>query len=80
MEQSTGQSVNPSTAVTEAWINTSSEMEVALKSHDGRLELYLTVLYLITVLLVIVICKYKNLDEMLTAKRLTMVFLLFARS
>ena len=54
------------TSSTEDWTNASTVVEnvtekSVLRSHDGELELYLTVFYLMAVLLLVIVCKYVSL-------------------
>ena len=64
MENSTNASVMVLTTSTEDWMNASTGMEVltatsVFRSYDGKLELYLTLFYLMTVLLLAIVCKYQ---------------------
>ena len=57
------QLMNSSFPVPEVWMNASIAMEdvtvrLLLRSHDGELELYLTMFYLISVLLIILSREY----------------------
>ena len=64
MENSTNASVMVLTTSTEDWTNASTGMEVltatsVFRSYDGKLEFYLTLFYLMTVLLLAIVCKYQ---------------------